>query len=434
MTHEISKKIKMLPMRYAIFYLYSTFIIFIFSDFAEQTDNLGEEFLFIFSAYSLFYFGYIFGVNTKSNVCYKNIKYNESKYINHIIVFGSFYFYAWAVNQIVDFGGGSISDVFYNILNPGSSYKAKFEIYEILQDTGAVNRVTQILILLSYITAIFIPLLVFYWKSISRWLRLFAVCSVLLYVISFLYIGTQKGIGDVVIFTVVGLSVYLCSQSEVNKSTKRKLVLGFSLMMVSVVIYMSIAQSSRANEFGVQDTLLYGDVSKTWIAQIFGTQSALGFYSILGYPSHGYAGLAYNLKQDFVFSNGAGFSQAVESYRLQYLGGSQNFYLTYPARTEMATGWPAGLYWATAFPWFASDLTFAGAALLMFFIGFLFARSWLKCISKQDVLAFAIFGQLVIFIAYLPANNQILMSRQGVWIVISIVVIGLARSLRKGNI
>ena len=103
-------------MRYAIFYLYSTFIIFIFSDFAEQTDNLGEEFLFIFSAYSLFYFGYIFGVNTKSNVCYKNIKYNESKYINHIIVFGSFYFYAWAVNQIVDFGGGSISDVFYNIL------------------------------------------------------------------------------------------------------------------------------------------------------------------------------------------------------------------------------------------------------------------------------------------------------------------------------
>ena len=50
MTHEISKKIKMLPMRYAIFYLYSTFIIFIFSDFAEQTDNLGEEFLFIFSA------------------------------------------------------------------------------------------------------------------------------------------------------------------------------------------------------------------------------------------------------------------------------------------------------------------------------------------------------------------------------------------------
>ena len=102
--------------------------------------------------------------------------------------------------------------------------------------------------------------------------------------------------------------------------------------------------------------------------------------------------------------------------------------MTYPYRTELATGWPAGMYWSTAFPWIASDLTFIGVFPFMFLVGMLFARTWVNCLRKMDVISLAILGQVFVFVAFLPANNQVFMSRQGL---LSITVLSLIVVLRK---
>jgi hypothetical protein len=105
--------------------------------------------------------------------------------------------------------------------------------------------------------------------------------------------------------------------------------------------------------------------------------------------------------------------------------------MTYPFRTEVATGWPAGMYWATAFPWFASDLTFPGTIIFMFIIGFIFARTWIRAISQKDILAYALLGQIFIMMFYLPANNQVFMQRQGFLIILSIIILAIFREFRK---
>lgn len=432
----IPKSTKMLPMKFSQLYLWGTFLIFLSSNFIDQIDNLFLLTVFVLSAYSLFYFGYLFGVNAKGRSLYysRGSIPGRLRMVNVIVMTGSVYFIVWGVNQINDFGGGSISDVLMNVLSPGASYKAKFDVYEYRLSTGAVNGVTRVLILLSFIYAIFIPVLVFYWRVIGFRLRIFAVISIFIYLVSFLYIGTQKGIGDVLLFLVTGIAILVGSGSEyISRAAKKKMLLIFMSCAGLALFYMAVNQSSRGIEFGISESKMFGDISKTWLAHAVGEQMAYGIYTIISYPSHGYAGLSYNLNQEFVFSYGAGFSQAFESYRLQYLGGNENFYLTYPARTEDATGWPWGMYWATVFPWFASDLTFFGAAILMFFIGYLFARVWLSCISKKDLLSFAALGQLIIFVLFIPANNQVLMGRQGLWVVISIICIWLFRGLNRGK-
>jgi hypothetical protein len=84
---------------------------------------------------------------------------------------------------------------------------------------------------------------------------------------------------------------------------------------------------------------------------------------------------------------------------------------SYPARTEAETGWPAGLLWATIYPWLASDLTFPGAALFMSVAGWFVARMWVGAHVERDPLSLILFCQMAIFIAYVPANNQLMTSR-----------------------
>src|SRR5690606_18136124 len=148
-------------------------------------------------------------------------------------------------------------------------------------------------------------------------------------------------------------------------------------------------QASRASEFNKTGSIIVDDVSDTTLAHIVGEPWAYGIYALLAYPSHGYAGLSLDLQQEFVFARGAGLSPAFESYRRQYLGGDDNTWLTYPVRTEIATGWPADLVWSTAFPWFASDVTFPGTIALMVLIGFVFARVWINCIISRRPIALA---------------------------------------------
>lgn len=424
-----SKKNKFFPIKFFMIYFIFTFFIFLMSDAAQEIPNLNILSLYIVSVFCFLFFGYWLGVKSKSPILIDRYDFNSQK---KLIILGSIYFIAWGVNLVLDFGATGFSQILTSIINPGEAYKNKFDVFENREMLGQVNRVTQFLLLLSFFSSVFVILLVLNWKKISIFLKIISVSSIFVYIISYLFIGTQKGIGDVVIYLICGLFLVICSNNF--KLTKKKKFLIYSLVITFILcmfFYMVIAQGSRAVLFGQNSSILYNNIHESFIAKNFGEEIAFGFYNTIGYPSHGYLGLSYNLTQDFQFSYGAGLSPAFESYRLQYFGGEENFLKTYAIRTELATGWPAGMYWATAFPSFASDLTFFGTIIFIFLIGFIFARTWLRAIIMKDVLAYALLGQLFVFMFYLPANNQVLMQRQGFLIIISIIFLAIFRELRK---
>ena len=80
-------------------------------------------------------------------------------------------------------------------------------------------------------------------------------------------------------------------------------------------------------------------------------------------------------------------------------------------RTQIATGWDAGKYWSTIYPWLASDLTFPGAILFMALVGWWLARWWVEATYGGDRLAMLLFAEVMLLIAFVPANNQIGISR-----------------------
>jgi hypothetical protein len=437
----MAKSVIYTPIKYAMIYLILTYCFFLITDLSDEIENIEILTGFVLLSYASLFVGYWFGARRLSLVLIPNFSQRQLRSINYLMMIGSCYLFIWGINQIIQFGGTSFSNVWDSLLNPGSAYLAKFAKFEEFEASGDVNRFTQVLVLFGVVFIISIVAFSAYWNRLNKYTKILFISSIFIYLLSFAYIGTQKGLGDVMLLLLAGWSVarardkLINLQKKINKSklTRKNVVSIIIIILIAAlaITYMSLNQSSRSVEFGINSTMAAKDIEETLTSKLFGKDFALGFYSLLGYPSHGYIGLSHNLTQDFEFSYGAGFSPAFESYRLQYLGGSDNTLLTYPYRTEAATGWPAGMYWSTAFPWFASDLTFFGIFPFMFVLGMMFAKTWAKCLQDMDIFYLGVLGQFFIFIAFLPANNQVLMMRQSLWAIVFLIVIIFSRNHLK---
>ena len=421
------RKVLYAPIKLALVYLFGTYALFLASNLVGDVSNLGMLTTFVTITFVAFYVGFRAGIGNPARWVGKSgPQFGGTSFQRRLALVAALYFLIWSVNQFIDFGATSPADIVNRILTPGAAYKAKFDVYARRLDTNAVNPVTQVLILASILYAVFVPLLIAGWRNLGAATRVLGSLAVLAYIGCFLFIGTMKGVGDIALFALAGGSVWLAKHTlfEPGDGKRRRPLLKAAAAVALLLGYMAFNQFQRAQEFNIQESLIVGDVSRTAIARTLGQDAAFGIYSTLAYPSHGYRGLAISLDDPFVFSHGAGLSQAVESYRRQVLGGPDNVLLTYPFRGELASGWPSGLVWWTIFPWLASDLTFWGVPLFMALMGWVFARLWTACLFGNNPFALAAFGQMLIFVAFIPANNQVLMQRQGLWSVIWLLGIG----------
>ena len=73
------------------------------------------------------------------------------------------------------------------------------------------------------------------------------------------------------------------------------------------------------------------------------------------------------------------------------------------------------MQWSTFYTWVASDISFIGVLILMFIIGYLLARTWKRAKDKNDYISLVVFVQLMLLCFYLPANNQLFQSYEGLF-------------------
>lgn len=332
----------------------------------------------------------------------------EHQHRDRRLVFASAYwFIVFGADQLAEYGASGLADIAAKVSNPGAAYQAKFGVYETYQAVGGSSSILQALTLAGGLYGVLGPLAVVYWQKLTLAVKLLALAGLGVYGLYFLYIGTQKGLGDIVVMLLVGaLAGAAGTWWRRGPDGKRPKVFRYgAIAIAALLVYMVSAQAGRADEFNVDGPL----PTNPTVAGLVGQRTAVGVASVLFYPTHGYLGLSYNLGTTFEWTGGLGASTAVASYATQYLHTAAP--MTYPVRTEARTGWPAGQYWATVYPWLASDLTFPGAVVAMLLFGWLFARMWVEGGIRRDTLALVIFGQLAIAVAYIPANDQLGSSR-----------------------
>jgi hypothetical protein len=129
---------------------------------------------------------------------------------------------------------------------------------------------------------------------------------------------------------------------------------------------------------------------------------------LIDYITHGYYGLYLSLEEPFVPMFGIGNSMFLYFNAVKITGDETILDRPYPVRVEQHHPWLAYGKWHSIYPWIASDVSFPGTILVVFFIGRLFAMAWLDTLKGENPFAVAVLAQFVIMLFYFSANNQVL--------------------------
>jgi len=427
----MNKNIIMLPMNIFQIYLLSTFLLFLFGPFIWEIDNYLELIIYVIVYFTSLYFGY-YHFSKKINLININVGNIDAydKKIARIFIFSCFFtiFYSVVFKYSATGSLEVSSDIFSNL---GDSYFERLKYSE--NDSSNLTYIPmQICTLLYVATYFYIPIAVLYWEKFKKSFKIILFVTASINAITWLSMGTNKGLGDLLILFMFS---FLYKTIAFYSSDLKKYMIRFTLIcLIPIIIFFTIftlTQQQRSGFSGYTaesvytNTILHRYVTydeNNIILSIFGDVGKNAILSSYGYVSMGYFGLAKCLELPFEWTYGMGHSRALTSYVDQYFGyDSEN--KNYLIRNERKTGWPAGMFWSTVFPWLASDLTFPGVALFMFFVGAFFCTVWKRFLIHRDFISLVVLCQITIFIIYIPANNQLFQSRMSFFGSISILII-----------
>ncbi len=422
------------PLVASVSYLGGTFILFVLIGQVDLVPDMPKLVAFVVGTLVSLSIGYRVAVHSRARwrtePVVGPISIPDIRRANRWVLVCGIYFGVLGGALLLAYGASSPGDVIQAILQPGRAYLAKFAVYDAQNASGVANPVLQILTLASGLYTALVPLFVVYGRRIRSGVRLIALGGVVIYSAFFLFIGTLKGLADLAIFAVFSLAAVVFGswpQRSAAKITRRQFTAMLILLSTIFIGYMAYNQAGRLAAVGISDRFEPNPL----IEQVVGEDLARGVAVVGFYPTHGYLGLAYNLETPFVWAQGLGASRALDSYASQYLDTPSAYPLTYPARTEARTGWPALRYWSTGYTWFASDLTFPGTIALMAFVGWALGRLWIEAAYQRSILALLIFVQVGLEIVYLPANNQIGTGRNSLIAFSTIVSLYIANRVAK---
>lgn len=296
----------------------------------------------------------------------------------------------------------------------------------------SVSRIGQIYILFSPIIALTTAVGFYNLPKFTRNIKfLFITTVILMLFYKVFFLGTQKGVGDIIIIMISSLIIKGLQMNNLKKYFK---TVAYSILLF--IVFFIITTISRNNAYetsGLIENKYFIIYPNNWIYTIYGKQIGEGMLSLIIYVSHGYQGLTYCLELPFEWTYGYGNSMALSSYIQQYFHTINMVDYTYPLRMEKITGWPGTMFWPTAFSWWASDITFPGVIFLMYIIGRFFCICFKEAYQYSNPISITILSYLSILIVYLPANNQILQTRQSFLGFIVLLIIWLFRH-RKINL
>jgi hypothetical protein len=292
-----------------------------------------------------------------------------------------------------------------------------------LKQTPYVNYVRMAI---APILAVATPLAVFYWRDVRPLTRALFVASVLGTFALFVAMGANAGIGNwVIVFPWFVLAAHCSGQRRLDR---RKLLAASAVLATSAVLLLLLFTATmieRTGSFAKAGYLpgigayvgpppaLDPATNAVVLKPVRQSPARIAFDGLAGYLTHGYFAVYLSLHEPFVPCFGVGNSVFLQRQLSRLTGRDYFLECPYPMRLK-SRGWSPDGYWATIYPWIASDVTFPGAVLAVGVIGWFSGRVWLDALSGRNPWAVALLGQVLVMLYYFPAHNKIMHSGEGV--------------------
>lgn len=395
------------PLYVSIGYIATTIVLHYFGPWTYRDEQPIPALLFMGAALALFAAGYFSETPKRAVFVDWSARERNFRKFYRLAKLGLFVQLALILAEFWNaIGDGSIT--FSWDLNLGKIYR---EALLVAREDTRVSLVRQIRVMFSPLFYLSSAYLLFCFPSLGKRIKIVLVSTLVLICLFGIFTkGAQKDFGDLFILFIS--SFFLRCFGDRRK---------FAQFIKSALVFLSVAvalffaaQISRMAEYDALDfsgTYYFSLDKDGLLFSLFGDRIGLGVALLVHYLTAGYYGLSLCLQLPFEWTHGVGSSFALSSYAQQYLGFRDMLEASYPYRMENVFGYPAKSYWHTVFPWLASDLSFLGAALLMYLVGKALARSMLESVRDGAPLAITMFYFMVTFVIFIPANNQLMQER-----------------------
>lgn len=408
------------PMKIVQVYLTLVFLLFIFGPWPWPLNNSLLVYFYLFLAQALLYLGYFLSVRRKKITVYisqlRLVKIPTGYSIRFIRFLLILSFIIFIPNYLVRTGltTFSINELFNNfiggLVNPSEQYIDRMN----MTDT---NSMSTLLVVITGITAPFrwllIPLSIINWDKLKLFDRIGVIAFIALDVMSWIAIGTNKGIFDNIFIIVFSLLIKTYMDSSKvkfrSKSNKGKIILIFLsvTMLIAAIAYMTKAIKSRFTTYNY-----YSPSANIWVdfnsPIISITPDFLKdtLVVVSSYITQGYYGLSLALREGFSMSFGFGNSWFLLNVFERITGNMNLAENTYPFKI-IKYGWDPYINWQSFYTWIASDFSFIGTLILMILIGYVFGEVWKSVLMQKNLYAVGLFSLFMIMFMYIPANNQV---------------------------
>lgn len=265
-----------------------------------------------------------------------------------------------------------------------------------------------------------LPLGIVHWRSIG-WIARGAVlataaCSIVFSILR----GTDREIAELVIVVAAAFFVSMGRNAALRASIAAifarlwKPALVLSVMLVVGASLFTERKAERLGQIQVacaNDSQICADLDAPGIAWLDDRAKFSASLFILSSAS-GYYGLALGLEKEFEPTYGAGHSAFALSLYELLTGDPSLKARTFTYRNEF-DGWNPDNYWSTAILWFANDVGFIGAIVVMALIGLLWGRSWRDATVARNDAAAVIFCLVMVGVVQIASTNAALNALEG---------------------
>jgi hypothetical protein len=399
------RRIALFPLWFFESYLALTVFLFAFGPWPWPVPDPFRLYLFLFLAQAALWLGYRTGIERLPRV-YRG-RWSAERLIEISLLLNLL----WLIpNYMLRMGVTRfdlpkiIRSITIGFRDPVIPYRAKFE------GAGETTALNILGLLLYPLLWLLVPLAITHWKRLKpiyRWSFIFFVAADLL---SWVAIGTNKGIAD---YALLLPCLVLAARPDIlarGQGRRRAGVLAlFALGLVLMLAYFGATMKSRGGgSIRTSDPNAKIELNqKDWTVRFLPPAARASVGAVAAYIDQGYYALGLALMEPFDWSYGAGNSYYLTGLVEHFTGKGSVSNRTYPAKLEK-TGWDRYGRWHSIYSWIASDVTFPGALIFVFFIGRLFALVWLDVLGKRNPWAPPLWALLVIMLFYFSANNQVL--------------------------
>lgn len=419
---------KYLPIIIIVMYLNLTIVLFTYGPYNYPIQSPTLFYFFLFTSNFVLFLGYLIGVEkykikTEENNFLIKKENNKKKLMKLSFIF--FILFIPLTNYL------NTGSIFFSISSFNDLGAAYIDSLNLREQKSSNILISYLRIFLSFYLICFIPLGLFMWNEFSIKLKGLFIIGVLGGLSLDLFRGTNKSLADYLIIFLVFFMFKIVVQSLNKKKSKlnpylnqnplvaltTRLIFIIVFLFVGILTFYFYFSNTAPERYGVSlfgpNGQYYLNLENMFLSLVPTYEGKLALSSLIHYFTQGYYALGLSIDKPFLPTFGLGGSMAILINSSQLFNTNLIFENSYVYRNSIENGWDWMMQWSSFYVWIASDISFFGVILLLGFIGYMIGISWMKSIFEKDYLSYIVFTQLFILCIYLPANNQLFQSYEG---------------------